>query len=527
MTFDAAHRAAHVRAYDLLQAVQGDDRPATLRALPAAIADANEHNWSDVAFLLAAAQTVDVVSHCTDSTQTQAAVAALVEHATELGSPALQAIALGLRAVAAAATGETADLIADAARAVALLDDEDQSALDRSVGYVIAGAAFNSLRLWELVDEFYGRALEFGPESRASHQTAAVAINRVLVRLEWALSAVEFGDDERATDLLTRVLEAVPAALAEPMPELWHCDVRTCADVASLLLGGCEVDTYLSRLDEHRRSLLDCADIEALPALEAATVLALWQSGQREAALAGVGGLMSTVPSASSGARSFPLWVRAKVLAEADPSAATAAQLDHSRELGRLVRQSRLSVLAAARAQIHIERRRREHEALSRAVETDALTGLRNRRMFEAWLREPSRDAGLSTALMLIDIDDFKEVNDTFGHDCGDQVLRMVADLMASAIRAGDVAIRHGGDEFALLIEGEQLLDSTVLERADQLSAAIAAAPWSQVATGLAVSVSIGVGLSAFASAAELYKIADAALYRAKRNGSRIALAQV
>ena len=230
--------------------------------------------------------------------------------------------------------------------------------------------------------------------------------------------------------------------------------------------------------------------------------------------------------SVSSGAHSFPLWVRAKVLAEADPSAAASAQLDYGREVCRMLWHSRLAVLAASRAQILIERRRREHDALSRAVDTDPLTGLHNRRMFESWLLRPAPDAGTNTALLLVDVDDFKEVNDTFGHDCGDQVLRMVANLMASSIRAGDVAIRHGGDEFALLIEGDHLLRATVEERAEQLIAAIGAAPWSDVAPGLTVSVSIGVGLSARASAAELYKIADAALYRAKRARSRIALAQ-
>lgn len=543
VTSDEAHRAAHRRAYDIFEGVQSDQREVALAELPAALSDANLHGWTDVALILDAAAAVDAITHPDSGGQAAATVAAvgqavdaLVDRAEELGSSALQGLALGLRAVVSANADDKAATVLDAARAIALLDDDNESPLDRCVGYVVAAAAFNTLRLWELVDDLYDRALQFGAAAHETRQSAAVVVNRVLTRLEWALAVVEHGDVEPgdvelADELLDAVLDVVPAALAAELPTLWRLNVLACADVASLLRG-IDADRILGRVDEHRRALTGAGDLEVLPMLEAATAVVLWRSGQREAA---VEAAMQAIPatSATSGAATFPLWARAHVLAAADPSAATAALLDHTHAVVRLLWQSRRTVLAAARAQILIEQRQHEHLALTRAVNTDALTGLFNRRRFELWLQQPVAELRACTALLMIDVDDFKEVNDRFGHDCGDEVLRRVASMMASAVRPDDVAIRHGGDEFALILEGDDLRASAVRELAERLSAAISGASWAGVAPELQVSVSIGAALShrtrkrAGVDPAALYKVADAALYRAKGSRSRIALSEV
>lgn len=546
---DEAHRTAHRGAYDIFEGVQSDEREAALERLAGARAEAIRHGWFDVEFVLDSAAAVDAITRPADGDPTSAQPAAVVDllvgRAEAIGSPALQALALGLRAVVAA-NDDKAAAVRDAARATALLDDDDQSPLDRCVGYVVAAAAFNTLRLWELVDELYERALEFGAVSRETRQTAAIAVNRVLTRLEWALAAVEHGDSahrdddpdvnvdgsaDQADELLDAVLDAVPPALAEQLPSLWRLNVLACADIAALLRGG-RLDEVLGRIDEHRRLLAEAGDLEVLPTLEAAAALALWRSGRRDDAVAAA---LRVTPATSvtSGAQTFPLWARAHVLAAAEPSTAIAAQRDHGRAIVRLLWQSRMTVLAAARAQIVVEQRKREHEALAHAVNTDPLTGLSNRRRFEMWLQQPAAELRPGTALLLLDVDDFKEVNDRFGHDCGDQVLRVVASLMASSVRADDVAIRHGGDEFALILDGDELSAAAVTERAERLSAAISETRWSEIEPGLNVSISIGAALcrgrtaSPTVEAATLYKIADAALYRAKGSQSRIALSEV
>ncbi|MGZ6793016.1 MAG: diguanylate cyclase domain-containing protein, partial [Mycobacteriales bacterium] len=417
--------AAHRRAFALLEAVQGEEHAAAHAELVDAQLEAAE--WPEVLFLLAAARTVYAVVRPSGDVDPLQAVEALEDLAPE---PASRAIALGLRALVAAQSGDTPTLLTSAARAVALLDDDQLPPRERCLGWVIGAAALNTLQLWELVDELYSRALDLGEPARESGQAAAVAVNRVLIRLESALALLESGQDAGAA--LALVLDAVRPALAEELRPLWRADVEAVADLVRLLTGQ-PVDRPV---EEHRRALAAQGDLEVLPLLDAAAALVAW----RETGL--VGDLDQQV-SATSGARTFPLWVRAQVLAEQTPGAV--AQREHAALRDRLLRESRASVLSAARASIAAERRRVEHERLLLAVHTDPLTGLHNRRRFQDWLHRPAPH--VASALALVDVDRFKAVNDTHGHAVGDEVLRRIGMVLRAAIRPGDLAIRQGGDE--------------------------------------------------------------------------------
>jgi diguanylate cyclase (GGDEF)-like protein len=161
-------------------------------------------------------------------------------------------------------------------------------------------------------------------------------------------------------------------------------------------------------------------------------------------------------------------------------------------------------------------------EALERLASIDGLTGLNNRRNFLALAAgEWSRFVryGRPMALLMVDIDLFKSVNDKFGHDAGDRVIAAVTETLQKDKRASDIGGRLGGEEFAILLP-EATLDSAVVaaERLRQLVADRTIA-----ADGRHVSVTISIGVSAgranMSGFDELLKEADIALYEAKRAG--------
>jgi diguanylate cyclase (GGDEF)-like protein len=147
---------------------------------------------------------------------------------------------------------------------------------------------------------------------------------------------------------------------------------------------------------------------------------------------------------------------------------------------------------------------------------TDALTGLANRRALEG--RRAER-VGDSLALLLIDLDNFKSINDELGHQAGDAVLRRVAAILDSGARQVDLAARYGGEEFALLTPETDIVGAMKL--AERLRSAIEAATV-KLPSGAEVSVTASVGVAVkgeLERAEQLVTAADEALYEAKRNG--------
>ncbi|HWW52153.1 MAG TPA: GGDEF domain-containing protein, partial [Acidimicrobiales bacterium] len=148
----------------------------------------------------------------------------------------------------------------------------------------------------------------------------------------------------------------------------------------------------------------------------------------------------------------------------------------------------------------------------------DPLTGLLNRRSFDDLLEQAlarSRRYGWSFSLVMLDLNAFKALNDRHGHVAGDQVLARIGGVLRSSMRAGDVAARIGGDEFAVL-----------LSRSDDAAAHLLASRVSSVINselawaGVAFSVGVATAPTESVDADALYRLADARLYEAKA-GSR------
>jgi two-component system, cell cycle response regulator len=185
-------------------------------------------------------------------------------------------------------------------------------------------------------------------------------------------------------------------------------------------------------------------------------------------------------------------------------------------------------LLARARSQV---RKRRYTERLRDNVQlsiemaiTDALTGLFNRRYMEnhlATLIEQAAARGKPLAALMLDIDYFKSINDSYGHDAGDDVLRDFALRIKRSIRGIDLACRTGGEEFVIVMPETELAVAAMV--AERLRRRIAAEPFAINQGQRSIPVTLSIGIAALRgkddNAAGLLKRADQALYRAKRDG--------
>ncbi|MDH3977752.1 MAG: EAL domain-containing protein [Gammaproteobacteria bacterium] len=168
-----------------------------------------------------------------------------------------------------------------------------------------------------------------------------------------------------------------------------------------------------------------------------------------------------------------------------------------------------------------IERKRSEVR-LNYLAQYDALTGIPNRQFFHDQLERAAaraRREGSKAALFFLDLDQFKIVNDTLGHEAGDQLLRKTATRLSKAIRAGDVLARLGGDEFAVLLEG--IKGARDAEAVARSILNIIARPFQIEGRQIHVTTSIGITLypNDNNDANSLLKNADIAMYQAKESG--------
>ncbi len=159
------------------------------------------------------------------------------------------------------------------------------------------------------------------------------------------------------------------------------------------------------------------------------------------------------------------------------------------------------------------ESNRKRTEHLKHEAETDALTGLFNRGTYDRLLAYHSEDV----ALLILDVDRFKDINDSFGHETGDAVLKKIANSLLVNFRASDYACRIGGDEFAVIMTGmEGVPRSVITDKLDSIAQVLRntsdGLPEVSLSTGIALSNELETGYS-------LYHAADNALYKSKGKG--------
>ncbi len=162
-----------------------------------------------------------------------------------------------------------------------------------------------------------------------------------------------------------------------------------------------------------------------------------------------------------------------------------------------------------------------QSEQLKELSVRDALTGLYNRRHFDEAVQQLYRQAqrhGRPLSVVISDIDWFKKINDRHSHATGDAVLRQVAEILGTHLRASDLLARYGGEEFVIALPETHKAAAAALS--DKLRAAVAEFPWSEIADGLQVTMSFGVSTEmSMGSPQAMLDGADTQLYRAKEAG--------
>jgi diguanylate cyclase (GGDEF)-like protein len=180
-----------------------------------------------------------------------------------------------------------------------------------------------------------------------------------------------------------------------------------------------------------------------------------------------------------------------------------------------------LARVAAATHVKHLQDQLRQRNAdLDRLSRTDVLTGMYNRRHLEQELARLHNDSirhRSPLCVLLLDLDRFKRVNDTYGHKAGDDVLQEFARRVTAELRAGDIGGRWGGEEFLVIMPRTELAEARAL--AERIRSVVAAEPVASTGVSIDMTVSGGCALGPGDSPAGLVQAADNGLYRAKEEG--------
>jgi diguanylate cyclase (GGDEF)-like protein len=519
--------AARVLAHALIEHTQIEPRPDLIERLAE---EARVAGWHEVRVLILHSQLIHRGIQGARYEDVRASSDAMLAAAEAAGDEILTALALASRALFLVdsnhpeSTGEDAG--GQLARAVAILDDAAETdpadlglrALELPACFVECGQAYHRLGLWELEDEMYiqaAAALEL-PLPPAVRQVGdftrkALVFNRLESTTALASALLEVGRREAARQVAAEAVRPTPDELAD-LPPGWAVEALALERFLDVVAGRTDVEGGPTAVPEelfealgaspwsgYRASLLLAASIGAL---DAGDLTMTAHHAQEAVAL-----LDDYQPS-----------VRSLALHLAAQASGDTAALRYARHLAMRGWQARMEVLGAARSRLAAARVLREGEQLSRQAFVDALTGLANRHAESRHLARLRRRGPFERlGVILIDVDHFKAVNDTFGHGVGDEVLRVIGSLLQAVVRSSDLAVRLGGDEFMLLINLPA--DAEVALPAHDIVRAVMLHHWTDIAPDLHVSVSAGQAVGAARDVDQLIRAADKNLYNAKQTG--------
>lgn len=505
---------ARLEAFQLVEDVQTFDTRDRLRSQAER---AERRGWHEVRLVLAYAECVG--AELSGDPALQTTVEWFIEQAERHEAPALMAAGLAMRAEhrlasESAAVREAGD--ADLARASALADVALGGALERATAHVGCGLAYGQLQLWELEAQHYAAAKVLLPECEVPLLEHVVLHNRTETVVHVACGLRETGQFEELAALRSEAQDALRAATTVDAPEVWQLELRVLGILTAGLVG-LEANDDFAQL---------AAELEALPqpsmrrpksyfrlacALRAADRAEWCLAADEARATLTLLEADPVAPERSLALRLAADAANASLGGERDSPLARYA--DH---IAQRRWKEHQRALDSARARIQAEHLRMERDRHAEEALRDELTGIANRRAWHRRLAEIATTPG-PRAVMVVDVDHFKQVNDSHGHGIGDVVLQRVAAEFAGVCRTTDLVARLGGDEFVALLEGASAVE--VASRGDQLLRRLRSVRWVEVAAGLQVGVSVGTAAGTNETPRQLVERADQALYEAKRRG--------
>ena len=402
------------------------------------------------------------------------------------------------------------DLV-DAEIALALGVEDSVIAENAHTGVALG---YHNLRLYELALPRYEAAYAVSAQDgRQAGNQAMWQCNLATLHLEWALELYRIRQVAEAEQhSLTAGSHAALAAEKASGP-----DAENWREHAQLLAGCAAADgpdpAGAARVIEACSVGLAARGIRREVAFaQPFLAVALKRSGEPERALEVIARAVKDLPPDAGWLTTAAVHhTQAILLAESGGGVATAA-LAYGDSLAHALWRQRLRTLHTATTMKSYDRLRGEHERVARIAEIDSLTGVANRRAFDQAVESMRRTSDdRHVAVLLVDLDTFKQVNDTRGHAAGDAVLRAVASVLAGLVRDGDLVARLGGDEFGALLLGANVgVAASVARRMVDAVESL---------EDCVVTVSVGVAGGVASDIVRLLTVADSAMYVAKRAG--------
>jgi diguanylate cyclase (GGDEF)-like protein len=474
----------------------------------------------------AAAEYVRAVAahHGTDAEEALDAVDGCIRIARTIDEPGWEANALALRIVTLIRTGEGGDSVTDLVAAENALSRTHDAGL-ASWAHTGLGYAYDLLRLFELcIPHFEEAAATLSDPLGLPEAPVIDRLNLAESNLRWAHEMERLGDSSYDEQIAVRRSEA----------RRWAADANEAIVSADLLgywpmagrmwLAASNWDAEPAEaaviLKDCRDQLAKLGDLELTAiagAYLAKTYAALGQLDNAIEAAARAG--TDLPPTSDPPVEALVRHTAVQIVADSGDAGA-AAGLQYARAITRGWWAERLRGLYAVRSALATHELSIRHDAEWRAAREDPLTGVGNRRALDERM-SAALDSGRSIAVIAIDVDNLKVVNDSHGHASGDEVLRRVAQLLTEQSRAEDVVVRAGGDEFVVVLDnpderGARELVERIRTAAERIAAS-AAEPWFamlRLSIGQASSTD-GVPIT------ELLTEADRRMYAEKRNRRR------